>query len=467
LVKVRTILQVIAPLLLAFAFEPLGIWFAAPIAFAIYLYQLSRQARPITYSIYFGLTANLIILYWSGSYVGVLPWVSLAILQALYFIPVGILARYTSNLPFLIAAILLMEEVKARFPFGGFAWTRIAFSQIDSPLAAMVSIGGALSLSFVTLLLSYLAIERKKSTALILLLCAVIPSLLLPSANAKEKLTFTAVQGGTPSKGLDFNSRAMGVLNMHLSESYRSVSGEEDLIIWPENAIDIDPLENRVVRKKINDLVKATESPLLAGAVLSEGPINAAILFKKNGEVGSMYFKRYLTPFGEYMPLRTISEALSPFAQFVNDFKPGQALKIHHVKGAKIASIICFEIINDGVVREAAQESELLVVHTNSATFAGTSEGDQQLAITRLRALEHNRHVISISTTGPSAIVSNRGEVLDSLRDGEIGSLSGDAYLYSSLTISDRLGGFAPLVTLSIALLLSLFTLSTRKDNLK
>jgi apolipoprotein N-acyltransferase len=317
----------------------------------------------------------------------------------------------------------------------------------------------------VTLLLSYLAIARKKSTALILLLCAVIPSLLLPSANAEEKLTFTAVQGGTPSKGLDFNSRAMGVLNMHLSESYRSVSGDENLIIWPENAIDIDPLENRVVRKKINDLVEATGSPLLAGAVLSKGPINAAILFKENSEVGSMYFKRYLTPFGEYMPLRAISEALSPFAQLVNDFEPGQALKIHRVKGAKIASIICFEIINDGVVREAAQESELLVVHTNSATFAGTSEGDQQLAITRLRALEHNRHVISISTTGPSAIVNNRGEVLDSLRDGEIGSLSGDAYLYEELTISDKLGGFATIATLSIALLWSFSAFFRRKDN--
>lgn len=465
MVKVRTILQVIAPLLLACAFEPLGIWFSAPVAFAIYLYHLSRQERPITYSIYFGLTANLIILYWSGAYVGVLPWISLAILQALYFIPAGIAARYTTNLPFLIAAILLMEEVKARLPFGGFAWTRIAFSQIDSPLAAMVSIGGALSLSFVTLLLSYLAIARKKSTALILLFCAVIPSLLLPSANAKEKLTFTAVQGGTPSKGLDFNSRAMGVLNMHLSESYRSVSGDENLIIWPENAIDIDPLENRVVRKKINDLVEATGSPLLAGAVLSKGPINAAILFKENSEVGSMYFKRYLTPFGEYMPLRAISEALSPFAKLVNDFEPGQALKIHRVEGAKIASIICFEIINDGVVRQAAQESELLVVHTNSATFAGTSEGDQQLAITRLRALEHNRHVISISTTGPSAIVNNRGEVLDSLRDGEIGSLSGDAYLYEELTISDKLGGFATIATLSIALLWSFSAFFRRKDN--
>jgi apolipoprotein N-acyltransferase len=137
------------------------------------------------------------------------------------------------------------------------------------------------------------------------------------------------------------------------------------------------------------------------------------------------------------------------------------------VKGGKISSIICFEIINDGIVREAARKSELLVVHTNSATFAGTAEGDQQLAITRLRALEHNRHVVSISTTGPSAIVSRRGEVLDSLRDGEIGSLSGDVELNSSLTVADRLGGYAPLVTLAIALLWSFHGFFRRKGNLK
>lgn len=356
-----------------------------------------------------------------------------------------------------------MEEIKARFPFGGFAWTRIAFSQIDSPLASIVSIGGALLLSFATLLLSYLALKQRTSTAIVLLGVAIVPSLLLPSEVRENQLAFTAVQGGTPSKGLDFNSRAMGVLDMHIAESYRSVRGDEDLLIWPENAIDIDPLENIVVRRKINNLIENTKVSLLAGAVLSKGPINAAILFKDNGEIGSMYFKRYLTPFGEYIPLRTISEFLSPFAERVNDFQPGDALKIHTVKDAKIASVICFEIINDGIVREAAQKSNLLVVHTNSATFAGTYEGDQQLAITRLRALEHNREVISISTTGPSAIIDSRGEVIQSLKDGDVGTLYGNASLQMSQTISDRLGGLAPVATVTSALIWSFFSLARRK----
>jgi len=347
----------------------------------------------------------------------------------------------------------MMEEIKARFPFGGFSWTRIAFSQIDSPLASIVSVGGVLSLSLATLALSYLFITKEKALALILLAMTIIPSLLFPLVTNNEylNLKFVAVQGGTPSKGLDFNSRAMGVLNMHLAESYRSVQGREDLIIWPENAIDIDPLENSIVRSKIGELVSSTGVPLLAGAVLNKGPINAAILFKGDNEIGSMYFKRYLTPFGEYIPLRKLSEFISPFASRVDDFEAGTAEKVHSVNGMKISSIICFEIINDGIVREAAKLGGVLVVHTNSATFAGTAEGDQQLAITRLRSLEHARSIVSISTTGPSAIINERGVVIDSLRDGEIGSLSGSLEPSTSITMSDRLAGFAPVTVIAIS----------------
>ncbi len=466
MVRIQIALQALAPFFLVASFEPYGFWFTAPIGFAIYLAFLKRQKRTVLYSIYFSFTANLLILYWSGAYVGVIPWVALSILQTLYFLPVGLLARFTRNLPLLIFSILIMEEVKARFPFGGFSWTRVAFSQIDSPLASVVTIGGVLFLSFSTLLLSYLLITKRRSVALVLLILAIFPSLvsLIPDSNGERSLRFTAIQGGTPSKGLDFNSRAMGVLNMHLDESYRSVKGSEDLIIWPENAIDIDPLTNSNVREKVNELIDKTGVPLLAGAVLSKGPINAAILFKEDKSIGSMYFKRYLTPFGEYIPMRSISEFISPYAERVNDFEAGQNLKVHSVAGSTVSSIICFEIINDGIVREAAKSSGLIVVHTNSATFAGTAEGDQQLAITRLRALEHHREIVSISTTGPSAIIDARGEVIDSLDDGDIGSLSGDASILSKRTVADSLGGFAPVATLILSLLWSITSLR-RKDN--
>lgn len=442
------ILALISPFLLALSYEPFGFWFALPIGFAIFLPLIRRISHPILYSLYFGLISNLIILNWSGKYVGLLPWFLLSILQALFFMPVGVLGRFKVKVPVLIAVILIIEEIRARTPFGGFSWTRIAFSQIDSPLVGVIAFGGALALSGATLLLSYLIIERKRTTAILLIALFATSFFYTQSTEGEKSLNLIAVQGGVPEVGLDFNVRAMGVLNMHLRESYRSVKGTEDLVIWPENAVDIDPLKSKIVRAKINEFTRSQGIPLLAGAVLDDGPFNAAILFRADGVVGSIYIKRYLTPFGEYIPLRKISELLSPYAQRVNDFQSGTQEKIHKVAEESISSVICYEIINDGIVRSAALKSSIIVVHTNSATFAGTSEGAQQLAITRLRAIEHRRSIVSISTTGPSAIISARGEVLEFLDEGEIGALSADVTLHSARTLADYMGGFATILTL-------------------
>lgn len=351
-----------------------------------------------------------------------------------------------------------MEEIKARSPFGGFAWTRVAFSQVESPLAPIVSIGGVLALSFVTLLLASLLIKPRLAALALIAIAFLAPAFTTTQPSSSQKLTFLAIQGGTPSAGLDFNSRAMGVLDMHISQTLRSASAEEDLIIWPENAIDVDPIANAQVKAKVRALIADTGKPLLAGAVLRDGaPQNAAILFDDKAEVSSIYIKRYLTPFGEYMPLRSLAEFISPYAKKVNDFSPGQSQVIHTIKGKRISSVLCFEILNDGIVRQAASQSGVMVIHTNSATFAGTAEGAQQLAITRLRALEHDRSVISVSTTGPSAIINEKASVLKSLEDGEIGSLDGEIKLRDTRTISSLLGGLAPIIVLVLAILWALY----------
>jgi apolipoprotein N-acyltransferase len=351
-----------------------------------------------------------------------------------------------------------MEEIKARVPFGGFAWTRVAFSQIDSPFAKIVSVGGVLALSFVTLLIASVLIRPRVSSILLLATALIAPVFMTSQSTTTQRLNFLAVQGGTPSAGLDFNSRAMGVLDMHISQTLRSVSGEEDVIIWPENAIDVDPIADSRVNSKIRMMIATTGKPLLAGAVLQEeGPRNAAIFFGSDGGVNSIYIKRYLTPFGEYMPLRSLAELISPYAQMVNDFSAGKSEVIHEINDRRVSSILCFEIINDGIVRQAASQSGLMVIHTNSATFAGTAEGEQQLAITRLRALEHDRSVVSVSTTGPSAVISNSAMVLNSLKDGEVGSLAAEIALRDNRTISSQLGGVATLLVLSLALLWSLW----------
>ena len=149
----------------------------------------------------------------------------------------------------------------------------------------------------------------------------------------------------------------------------------------------------------------------------------------------------------------------------VNDFKEGSELFTHEIAGEKISPIICYEIINDGLVREASKESGALIVQTNSATFANTAQSSQQLAISRIRAIEHAREILSVSTVGISAFIDNNGAVKQATDENISTSISGNLYLAKYQTIAVRLGGVAPLLTLLISLFAAL--LKNRRVSLR
>jgi len=453
--------------LVSAAFEPIGIWYLAVIGYSLFFRGLRKSRRPVLFAVLFGAVVNGIVLHWSSKYVGALPWLLLTALQAAFYAPVGFVYKRSNSLPWVVFTVLLCEELRTRFPFGGFGWTRIAFSQVESPFLPLVSYGGVLLLSFVTLLIALGFTKFSVKHLAFVLISIFIVGFLQNSAAAGKSISLAAVQGNTPSVGLEFNGRAKAVFNLHLETTRKLVKEKYDAIVWPENAIDIDPRNYPEVSASIKSLVQDLETPLIAGVVLTENgaPANASVLYGATGDVESIYIKRYLTPFGEYMPLRSLAELVSPYASSVIDFKSGAEFAVHNVSGDPIAPIICYEIINDGVVREAANNSSALIVQTNSATFANTPESAQQLAITRIRAVEHSREILSVSTVGISAFIDNNGVVKSQSAENVSTLLVGDLILSETKTLADRLGGVAPLLVLLAALFLRLFS-SRRKIEL-
>jgi apolipoprotein N-acyltransferase len=452
------VIFILSAFLVSAAFEPIGLWFFAVFGYAHFFRSLSRSKRPVLASFLFGAVLNGIVLHWTSKYVGALPWILLTLLQASFYIPVGWIYRKTGSLLWVIFTFLLFEEVRARFPFGGFAWTRIAFSQVESPLLPLVSYGGVLLLSLVTLL-SAIALMRLQLKPIFAVIIAVAIVSLLPSnPQPTKKVSLIGIQGNTPSVGLEFNSRAKAVFYLHRDTTRKLVKDRYDAIIWPENSIDIDPRKYPEVLSDIRSLVTDLDIPLIAGVVLTENgaPANASVMYNASGEVESTYIKRYLTPFGEYMPLRKLAEFVSPFAESVNDFQPGGKSVEHIIKGERLSPIICYEIINDGLVREGANRSGAFIVQTNSATFANTPESAQQLAITRIRAIEHSREILSVSTVGISAYIDNNGVVKSQTAENVSNSISGNLGISTNQTIADKLGGVAPLLTLLFAALISM-----------
>ena len=447
------------------AFAPIGVWYLGVIGYSLFLRKISKSHRQLWHAFAFGFIYNSIVLYWSGKFVGAVPWLLLSFLQALFYLPVGAIAKRWGSIWLTIGSLLLMEEIRSIFPFGGFGWTRIAFSQIESPAAAILPYGGVLALSALTLLLASL-ISKIRIGNLAKLTLVIIGLALIPgNPQGSGSVRLLAIQGNTPSVGLEFNSRAQAVFNLHRDATYKYATGSYDAIIWPENAVDIDPSLYPSVAADIEKLTSDKQAPLIAGVVLKRdgSPVNASVMYNSESGVVSTYIKRGLTPFGEYMPLRGLAEVISPFAATVVDFKPGNELVTHEVAGAALGPIICYEIINDRLVAEMSLNSDALIVQTNSATFAGTAESRQQLAITRIRALENSRSILSVSTIGISALISANGEVSEATQEDIQASITGDLGLNNHVTFANKWGSLVKYLLLTFIFILGFWGLRNRR----
>jgi len=450
---VALLLSALSGGLLSAAYEPVGKWWVAPIAIAVHMYALSLTQRKVLSVFIFAATLNLIVLHWSSTFVGSVPWLILALGLAVFYLPLSLVSRWgMSSYPLIY---ILLEEVRNRFPFGGFGWVRIAYTQADAPYSKIAAIGGASALSALTVLLGLIlfhAVNKKWSKI------AVLPFffLFIPiNVSAFATTNVLMIQGNVPQMGLDFNSRAKAVFNNHFerTQSELKANSNVDFVLWPENSVDVDPFQNKDVKQALDSIQK----PLIIGAIVEKGDsiLNTSILW--GGELPPTYVKQHLTPFGEYIPLRSLASAISPYTDRVKDFESGNGQVFFSVKEAVIAPVICFELVDDELLHKAAVSSNILAVQTNSATFGMSAESAQQLEMTRVRAIEHGRNIVSVSTTGYSAIIDSKGKVLQKTSMGTADSIRAEVGLINGTTPRDAAGDWA-----LVGVLFGLFLIARR-----
>jgi apolipoprotein N-acyltransferase len=450
---VALLLSAVSGVLLSAAFEPVGKWWVAPIAIAAHMYALSITQRKVLSSFVFALSLNLIVLHWSSTFVGSIPWVILALGLSIFYLPLALVSKWgISAYPLLY---ILLEELRNRFPFGGFGWVRMAYTQADSPYSKIAAIGGASALSAVTLviaLIMFFGLHKKFSLITFLpFLSLLIPINLSTTGNASVLM----IQGNVPQMGLDFNSRAKAVFNNHYELTQKEIARDPniDLIVWPENSVDVDPFLNADVKESLDSI----KQPLIIGAILSKGnkTLNTSILW--GGEMPETYIKQHLTPFGEYIPLRSLARIVSPLVDDVDDFSPGDTGKTFSIGEIMVAPVICYELIDDDLLHQAAADSNILAVQTNSATFGMSAESAQQLSMTRIRAIEHGRNIASVSTTGYSAIIDFSGNVVEQTSMATADSIRAEIGLIEGQTPRDKAGDWA-----LIGVLVALFLVARR-----
>ena len=415
------------------------------------MYALSLAKRKILSAFIFALTLNLIVLHWSSTFVGSVPWVILAFGLSFFYLPLALVSHWGMTAYPLI--YIVMEECRNRFPFGGFGWVRIAYTQADAPISKIAAIGGASALSALAVLMGLILFYGAKREFSLITFVPFLFLLVPLTLSVISATNVLMIQGNVPQMGLDFNSRAKAVFTNHFERTQEELAKDAnvDLVLWPENSVDVDPFLNQDVKQALDSIQK----PLIIGAILGKGNnfLNTSILW--GGELPPIYIKQHLTPFGEYIPLRSLASMISPYTDRVTDFEPGQSQVLFTIKEAVIAPIICFELVDDQLLHEAALSSNILAVQTNSATFGMSAESAQQLSITRIRAIEHGRNIVSVSTTGYSAVIDYQGKVLKKTSMGTPDTIRAEVDLLQGQTPRDKAGDWALVGTLFMLLVVA------------
>jgi apolipoprotein N-acyltransferase len=274
------------------------------------------------------------------------------------------------------------------------------------------------------------------------------------------------VQGNVPRLGLDFNEQRRAVLDNHvrLTEQLAAdvAAGRRprpDLVVWPENSSDIDPLRNPDAALQIAAAATAVGVPILLGAVLqgdAPGEIkNAALLWRPatGPDATQTYVKRHPVPFAEYMPLRPIARMISDKVDLVKNMVAGDRPGVVRAGPATLGDVICFEVAYDGIVRDTVTGgAQLLVVQTNNATF-DEAEARQQLAMVAERAVEHGREAMMVSTVGVSAFVDTTGTVIGATGFNVPAVVVREVRLGGPRTLATRLGHWPEMAAVALALL--------------
>ncbi|MFD0971554.1 apolipoprotein N-acyltransferase [Plantactinospora endophytica] len=482
---------VAAGLALLLAFPPYGMWWLAPVGVALLTVAVHRRRMRAGFGLgtLAGLALFLPMLSWTNLYTGSVPWLLLSGLQAVYLGLLGLAIAFTGPLvdrvrwswPLVTGLLWVAQEaLRDRTPFGGFPWGRLAFSQGDSPMLRLAAYGGAPLVTFAVAVaggLLVVAVWRPwrglpvagvlRGAGLVAGAVALVAvGLLVPLGGGGSATAQVAiVQGNVPRMGLDFNAQRQAVLENHVSatiELAQQVAAgqaeQPDLVVWPENSSDVDPTRNASAGQRISDAANAINAPILVGAVLlgpGEGQVRNAGLVWLPGtglDRSQMYVKRHPVPFAEYVPLRSIARMVSKEVDRVrNDFVAGTEPGVLRVGGATLGDVICFEVAYDEVVRDTVTGgAQVLVVQTNNATF-NVAEAEQQLAMVRLRAVEHGREALMASTVGVSGFVGADGRVTGATGFNTRAVVTRQMHLGEARTVATRVGLWPEVALLALA----------------
>jgi apolipoprotein N-acyltransferase len=442
LLRYRRLIAVLAGVGTSFAFAPYGwhflAWLGPAVLFLLWEYEPPREAAGSGF--WFGAALFGAGTWWIYTAVhdfGQAPaWLALFLVAALlaikgsYYALTGyVLLRIAPDpsparsLLLIPAGWTLMEWLRG-WLFTGFPWLQLGYSQSDTPLAALATLGGIHLVTFSVALFAgvvVILIQGGGSRLAAVVVAAVLwcSGWLLDDREwtrpSGRPVTVALLQGAIPQdeKWLAANRAAT-------LEKYRALNREAlgaRIIVWPESAIPVLAHDATVFLESIRRESAAAGSDVMLGLLnfnRETGEIQNG-LFAMSGAGDGWYYKRRLVPFGEFFP---VPEAVRKWMRLQNlpyyDMTPGDEFQPPLAAGGeRLAATICYEDAYGADQLAALSRSTLLVNVTNNAWFGDSSAPHQQLQMARFRALEAGRFLVRATSNGITAVIGPDGVVVD------------------------------------------------------
>jgi apolipoprotein N-acyltransferase len=327
------------------------------------------------------------------------------------------------------------------FPVGGVPLASLAIGQAGGPFLGIARIGGVIVLTWFTFQLGFALAgpspvvpqlaKKRGATAkgewhgVIMLGVLVVVFLLNGTASGDTggsssqgpAYRVAAVQGGGPQGTHAVDTDPRVVFDRHLKATQTIEAGTVNLVVWPENVVDVPKFEGSPELAAIASEAKRLDAPFLVG-VTEDVPgnhfTNTQVVVMPDGSIADRYDKVHRVPFGEYMPLRGLLHALGAPTDLVpRDAIAGVGPAVLHVpNGPTIAVAISWEVFFGERVRDGVDHGGWFIINpTNGSSYTWTVLQSQQVASSRLRAVEEHQWLVQVAPTGFSAFVSANGDV--------------------------------------------------------
>ena len=490
--------------LIVLAFQPFNYWFLTFLVPGLF-YQLVKNESVkntffISYFFGFGIWAfgifwieNSITVYGGaspilGSFLTLLLAAFLSLFQAISFTLFKLVTNHRKSFEafLLFPAAWVLSEWLREFLFTGFPWLYIGYTSVDNLLLqGYIPVLGIFGMSFLIVLISQIFLSllgnlrdltQRKSLYLssFILIIIFIGNQPLENINwtkSTGKISAIVVQPNIDikekwtQKGLN---KIESAIEKKLSQNPLQNLTQPTVIFWPEVTLTSLIKKNRIDEFRNSILDENNMLGMVMGA-LSETKseeINNSLI--GIGNISGIYDKKFLVPFGEYIPFSGFFSALFDFFNFNRpQILPGIENNLIGDNLIKISSAICYEIAYQNIFLSNSKKTNILFNASNDNWF-GTGLGPHQhLQIARFRAAEHQKYLVRSTSTGISALINHHGQIVKkiktSINENELESFQEDVFLKSGQTPYANFGKKPFLFILVIIFLISAI-LKFRRD---